>query len=895
MATSLPHTYKSISYEGRYLTLKVEEVSKDHANNRSKIKWTVTTVGGAVQYYDTYCSVSINGTQVANSGWILETNNNWNNWGNNVAKKGWQGSGTTGWITHGSDGKKNVTVSWTVGIFNWTTVTGTDTVALSQLDDDPPAVCEQYDIASINAYARTATASVIASSGCTMYWRWKVGSGSWTSWSNTNIQLQSEYSGQSIYHRPLSGLSYDTTYQFQFKAVKNTNGKSKESNICSFSIPGASTLNSANNIIVGDNISFTFNAKSKSSSYTHKIGLSVPGWTTTLGAISTSGQNITVGDSALTAAIRTLMQNRLTAATTASLYTYQTGTGQVGSHSSKTLTIRVDQNTSKPDLVADYRSTNEEAKLIQVDVDSLYITATATPKYGATLRSLTAKIGSRSINLTNGSETSWGVVTRAQIASGAVLTVTAEDSRGLKTSQEFALNIKVEHPQTLLKAEDFQRWYNILDEIYSGKYPTGNYYIGGSAKNFEVISVGQGDKATLTPIISNTKGICGAVDALQYAEDATTHQLFFYADPTVKAAIDNIIALEDWLAVGTNTLRLSGNTVVPRGDTESTITWDATNNEIDFTNGTNTNFTVSNGVLQITGTSGQYNQPTKIVKELKETLDTNMDIIDQVRIFNMKRGGSVSTKTSGGGYTWGDMVTDSDCPYYQSKSVSPLYGYSYIILPTPAIMATLFPSTYDGLPKQPYTNLKITRSGKSITVTREGTATEIQTQMPLTGTDWDNSMVRLTEVYMEAGYTYKINGIPELLHGSYSYDSIYIYFWRNRDDTYAINNGNPVEIRNNDVTFTVPAEANYVRIYLDIHGETVNSYPSTLFTYTPKLYYVGDGFESLARVTQDDTYYVYWNEDDVESVHNLNHWVMAGNVPFRSRTYFEYNTRDMWS
>lgn len=865
MATSLPHTYKSISYEGRYLTLKIEEVSKDHAKNRSKIKWTVTTVGGAVQYYDTYCSVSINGTQVANSGWILETNNNWNNWGNNVAKKGWQGSGTTDWIKHGNDGKKNVTVSWTVGIFNWTTVTGTDTVALSQLDDDPPAVCEQGDIAAINAYARTATASVTASSGCTMYWRWKVGSGNWTSWSNTNIQLQVDTGASATYHRPLSGLSYDTTYQFQFKAVKNTNGKSKESNIRSFSIPGASTLNFANDIIVGDNISFTFNAKSKSSYYTHKIGLSVPGWTATLGAISTSGQNITVGaaigDNTLTAAIQALMQNRLTAvATTASLYTYQTGTGQVGSHSSKTLTIRVDQNTSKPSLVADYRSTNEEAKLIQVDVDSLYITATATPKYGATLRSLTAKIGSRSIDLTNGSETSWGIVTQAQIANGTVLTVTAEDSRGLKTSQEFALNIKVEHPQTLLKAEDFQRWYSILDEIYSGKYPNGNYYIGGSAKNFEVIPVEQGDKATLTPIISNTKGICGAVDALQYAEDATTHQLFFYADPTVKAAIDNIIALEDWVTVGNNNiLRLSGNTIVSRGNTESTITWDAANNEIDFTNGTNTNFEVvyditdnpriipddytgedysgyinvtrsgdtltfvpdsptwissyvtvyfSNqsdhkqqlstldlrpggtykingiaalqqystgvyyylnfydsagnsvgstisvslsdgatftipdnaynvtaliafynyntystftytpsveivelpnisGTLQIAGTSEQYNQPTKIVKELKETLDTNMDIINQVVVIDICANDLVVTYPTAVGVntliysTWDQLVanqTNSACPLYSvggqashwkiegnqvqyvtnplSSSGTPLYRYS---------------------------------------------------------------------------------------------------------------------------------------------------------------------------------------------------------------------------
>lgn len=630
MATSLPHTYKSISYEGRYLTLKIEEVSKDHANNRSKIKWTVTTVGGAVQYYDTYCSVSINGTQVANSGWILETNNNWNNWGNNVAKKGWQGSGTTGWIKHGSDGKKNVTVSWTVGIFNWTTVTATDTVALSQLDDDPPAVCEQYDIASVNAYAKTAMASVIASSGCTMYWRWKVGSGSWTSWSNTNIQLQSDAGGQSIYHRPLSGLSYDTTYQFQFKAVKNTNGKSKESNIRSFSIPGASTLNSANDIIVSDNISFTFNAKSRSNSYTHKIGLSVPGWTATFGAISTSGQNITVGaaigDNTLTTAIQTLMQNRLTATTTASLYTYQTGTGQVGSQSSKTLTIRVDQNTSKPSLVADYRSTNEEAKLIQVGVDSLYITATATPKYGATLRSLTAKIGNRSIDLTNGSETSWGIVTQAQIANSAILTITAEDSRGLKTSQEFILNIKIEHPQTLLKVEDFQRWYDILDGIYSGKDYSGNYYVGGSSKNLNVIPVSRGDKARLSSIISDIDGICGAVKALPHSSSSD----YFYP---VRTEIENIVALEDWLYVSNGALNLSSRTIVSSG-TPSTVSWDSTNEEIDFVNGTNTNFAVSSGVLQITGTSGQYNQPTKIVKELKETLDTNMDIINQVKMFN---------------------------------------------------------------------------------------------------------------------------------------------------------------------------------------------------------------------------------------------------------------------
>lgn len=64
------------SYGGRYLKLTVVEESYSIANNTSKVRWTLESIGGSVSYYSIYnCSVVVNGKTVYNSG-----NTSWNSY-----------------------------------------------------------------------------------------------------------------------------------------------------------------------------------------------------------------------------------------------------------------------------------------------------------------------------------------------------------------------------------------------------------------------------------------------------------------------------------------------------------------------------------------------------------------------------------------------------------------------------------------------------------------------------------------------------------------------------------------------------------------------------------------------------------------------------------------------
>ena len=57
-------TRTSDAYKGRYMQLVCEQI-KDEANNKSVIKWTLSSIGGEVNYYATGpTSVYINGTLV---------------------------------------------------------------------------------------------------------------------------------------------------------------------------------------------------------------------------------------------------------------------------------------------------------------------------------------------------------------------------------------------------------------------------------------------------------------------------------------------------------------------------------------------------------------------------------------------------------------------------------------------------------------------------------------------------------------------------------------------------------------------------------------------------------------------------------------------------------------
>ena len=112
MASSITLTSAS-QYGGRYLQLSCTQ-KKDEANNRSIINWTLSSVGGEVNYYSTGATtVIINGVQVYHSERV--------SWDDKAfpAKKG-SVSGTI-YVDHNTDGNKTINVSLATAIY-YTTV-----------------------------------------------------------------------------------------------------------------------------------------------------------------------------------------------------------------------------------------------------------------------------------------------------------------------------------------------------------------------------------------------------------------------------------------------------------------------------------------------------------------------------------------------------------------------------------------------------------------------------------------------------------------------------------------------------------------------------------------------------------------------------------------------------
>lgn len=103
-------TYTSSKYDGRYLQLTITE-STDAASNSSTLTWTLTSAGGAVNYYTIdETTVSINGTTVYHKGRTY-----WDSY-EFPAKKG-STSGTLK-IVHNADGtKSNVYVSFKTRVY----------------------------------------------------------------------------------------------------------------------------------------------------------------------------------------------------------------------------------------------------------------------------------------------------------------------------------------------------------------------------------------------------------------------------------------------------------------------------------------------------------------------------------------------------------------------------------------------------------------------------------------------------------------------------------------------------------------------------------------------------------------------------------------------------------
>ena len=105
----MANSWKSNTYEGRYLQLTVTETVNPSANS-STLNWTLTSTGGSTSYYAVgETTITINGTQVYHNnamGWTTKTFP--------VAKGSTSGSIT---IAHDSNGTKSVYISFKTRVY----------------------------------------------------------------------------------------------------------------------------------------------------------------------------------------------------------------------------------------------------------------------------------------------------------------------------------------------------------------------------------------------------------------------------------------------------------------------------------------------------------------------------------------------------------------------------------------------------------------------------------------------------------------------------------------------------------------------------------------------------------------------------------------------------------
>ena len=335
-------------------------------------------------------------------------------------------------ISHGSDGKKSVTIYWKWGVYStWAGIlypSGSFTIDLTDIDRTAPTVSFSVGSITTKGFKISATSNATCNK-----WDYSLDGGE--TW--TNFSTESGTSASVT----LSSLAVNTSYSVKVRARRSYNyvvgtssAKSVKTlgyaiiNSCSAFYSDASTVTVKPNITVYDaDFTVAFNFKNG---------------TTTLFTIAKASYaaGTSVRTLTLTAAQRTTLLNAMSTCTSLSLtieaITYD-GSTSIGK-SVKSATAKTSSSTSKPTFTgftfADVSElvdlTGDSQTLIQ-GYSSLKVTANAaTAKNGAYISNYTATIANKTAKSTV-TEFSLGAVN----SSGDLeLTVSAVDSRGYSTS-----------------------------------------------------------------------------------------------------------------------------------------------------------------------------------------------------------------------------------------------------------------------------------------------------------------------------------------------------------------------------------------------------------------------------------------------------------------------------
>jgi hypothetical protein len=422
-------TWRSASYDGRYLELSITE-SIDTVNNKSTLYWTLTSAGGSSSYYTVDATtVTINGVTVYSKGRTY--------WSDKVfpAAKGSVSGSVT--VAHNSDGSKTINVGFSTRVYVFGSQEYGGTMTLTKIDRTAPSVSFGVSNITANWFKISASSSVTASK----WWYSLNGGTNWT-------EFGSEGTSKEV---AVTGLTPNTSYNVQVCARKKSNQVDGYSAKASYKTLGGTVINSASTVTAdSDTVKVTMGLTVYDSSFYHVLEVKKGNktiFTTSPIKFSSSGtSNRTV---TLTVAERLTLLNAMsdvksfTATLSLKTYTNAACTTQVGSASTKACTITTTESISKPTFTnfsyVDSRglvgkltgNTDDNVILIQ-SYSNLTVNAVAgTAKNGATIKSYSASIGSAS---KTSSTTTIGVGLIDAYGDSMVLTVSCIDSRGYATS-----------------------------------------------------------------------------------------------------------------------------------------------------------------------------------------------------------------------------------------------------------------------------------------------------------------------------------------------------------------------------------------------------------------------------------------------------------------------------
>lgn len=413
-------TFKSNSYEGRYLQLTITESVNVKANT-STLTWTLQCLGGSANYYSTApTTVTINGTVVYNKGAT-----SWDSYAFPAAKGSTSGTIT---VAHGSDGKKSITVGFSTRVYYSTAQEYGGSMTLTNIDRTAPTVT----LATSNITASSVKITVTASTTANRWWYSTNGGSSWVKFNSTD-GTSKEYT--------ITGLTPNTSYSIQVCARKKTNDVDGYSSKTSIKTLGGSVISSVSTFTAdAATAKITMSVTVYNTSYTHTLVIKNGSTTVlTITGLSLSNGSNTI---TLTAAQRSTVLAAMSALKsftgTFTLTTYS-GTTQIGTASSKTATVQTTSANSAPTFTAfTFEDSNTTAvgvtgnnQILIQNISTLKLTLTAaTAKNGATISSYSVVAGSKTAS---GTTTTITVGTLPDKGTVHVI-VTAIDSRGYTTA-----------------------------------------------------------------------------------------------------------------------------------------------------------------------------------------------------------------------------------------------------------------------------------------------------------------------------------------------------------------------------------------------------------------------------------------------------------------------------